>query len=57
METNAFSGFKMTHVKLVNVDINRIERGAFSDQSVIELLEFSHCSISSIAKVSNFFTT
>ena len=46
----------MSHVRLEGVEVNRVERGAFSDQSVIQLLEFDACQISSMAKV-NFVVT
>ena len=43
----------MSHVRLEGVEVNRVERGAFSDQSVIQLLEFDACQISSMAKVNS----
>jgi len=50
IQTGAFSGFLMGLVALRRVNINRIERAAFSDQSVIETLVVESCNISSLSQ-------
>lgn len=50
IQSSAFSGFLMNTVTLRRVSVNRIERGAFSDQSVIENLNIQACNISSLSQ-------
>jgi len=50
IETNAFSGILINSITLRNLNINRIERSAFSDQSGIGLLEIANCNISALAR-------
>ena len=52
IHVNAFSGLYMTNITLDGVSINRIERGAFSDNTAIGLLKFNHCNISSLSQKS-----
>ena len=52
VHANAFSGLFMNNITFDGVSINRIERGAFSDNTIIGSLKFNRCNISSLSQKS-----
>jgi len=52
VHANAFSGLYMNNITFDGVSINRIERGAFSDNTIIGSLKFNRCNISSLSQKS-----
>ena len=52
LNAKAFSGLYMNDISFNDVSINRIERGAFSDNTIIGSLSFTRCNISSLSKKS-----
>lgn len=52
VHANAFSGLFMNNISFDGVSINRIERGAFSDNTIIGSLKFNRCNISSLSQKS-----
>jgi len=52
VHANAFSGLYMNNITFDGVSINRIERGAFSDNTIIGTLKFNRCNISSLSQKS-----
>ena len=52
VHVNAFSGLFINNITFDGVSINRIERGAFSDNTIIDSLKFRRCNISSLSQKS-----
>ena len=52
INAKAFSGLFMNNISFNDVSINRIERGAFSDNTIISRLSFNNCNISSLSQKS-----
>jgi len=52
VHANAFSGLYMNNITFDGVSINRIERGAFSDNTIIGSLKLNRCNISSLSQKS-----
>ena len=50
--TNAFSGQQINLISFNGTTIQRIEKGAFSNNAAIELLHFDNCNISSLSRKS-----
>ena len=52
VHVNAFSGLFINNITFDGVFINRIEKGAFSDNTIIDSLKFRRCNISSLSQKS-----